>query len=384
MTRLLAGALGAACMVAMDGEPLPAQWGGSVALEGQAFPSAWREGLEFGLSFTTRGVVELGGGASRLAIEPFLLLDPAGGRTLFDLPELAWTATWEDWGIEIGSAVVVWGVTESTHLVDVLNQRVPRSTTRGYQRLGQPMVSGTWFTGSGAVEAFLLPGFRERPYAGRAGQVWSELRIDDASSRGEERHGRHAVDWAVRWSYAAGQWDLALSHFSGRSRDPEFDEGRGTDGTPVSRPVYPLVDQTGIELQWTRVGWLVKLEGLARSGGPERYGALAGGVEYALADHLSFFMEYTFDSRGSRATTSLEHDAFVGGRLLTHEAELEAGLYIDPGSGNRIGRAAVRRRLIERLSVALEARCFWGQGAREPPHALRQESFLSLTLRAAF
>ena len=150
------------------------------------------------------------------------------------------------------------------------------------------------------------------------------------------------------------------------------------------RPTYPLVDQTGIEVQWTHAAWLFKLEGTTRSGGPGRDQALAGGVEYVVADYLSFFMEYAYDSRGSKATTSLERDAFIGGRLLTHEGSLEAGFFVDTSSGNRIGRAAARRRLSERLTLGLQARAFWGDAGREPAHAMRQGSFLSIELTTSF
>jgi len=362
--------------------PGTAQWRASAALEGLAYPGDDRDGPDLDLLATARGALTLGHGPSSLFVEPFMLLNLTGGRARFDLTELAWVASLGGWEISAGSRTVAWGVTESTSAVDVINQRLPRATARGFRRLGQLQLSAARFFSAGTLEAWILPGFRERPMDGFEGRLWGEGPVSDESVR-EGRSGRHVVDWAVRWSQSAGAWDLGLSHFSGRSRTPYFERAPDPSTEAPWVPDYPLIDQTGIDVQWTPSRWLVKLEAVTRADDRGRHEAVTGGLEYAVADYLSLFGEYAFDSRGSASTTSFEHDAFLGARLLTHEADLEGGMFVDTDSGNRIFRLSGHVRLDGRWSAGIELRTFGGDAAREPAQALRQGSLLSLALRVS-
>ena len=59
------------------------------------------------------------------------------------------------------------GVTESRHLVDVLNQVDGVEDIDEEDRLGQPMINISTQRDWGSVDLFVLPGFRERTFAGQ-------------------------------------------------------------------------------------------------------------------------------------------------------------------------------------------------------------------------
>ena len=62
-------------------------------------------------------------------------------RNLIDIQELSWIRVGEDWELRAGVRKVFWGVTESRHLVDVINQLDFTEGLDGEEKLGQPMVN---------------------------------------------------------------------------------------------------------------------------------------------------------------------------------------------------------------------------------------------------
>ena len=62
-------------------------------------------------------------------------------RTHGDIRELAWLHAAEDWELNVGISKVFWGVTESIHLVDIINQSDLVENIDGEDKLGQPMVN---------------------------------------------------------------------------------------------------------------------------------------------------------------------------------------------------------------------------------------------------
>ena len=172
-----------------------------------------------------------------------------------------------------------------------------------------------------------------------------------------------------------------MSHFSGRSRDPILVSHQVDSETALS-PLHEMTNQTSLEVQWTLGRWLLKGEGLTRTWGGERIGALAVGAEYVLFDYFSLFLEYLSDSRGSDAPTSYENDIFLGGRVMFDGGSLSVGAFLDTESGNRLGRATLLRSLTDRMAVRLEATWFGGDPLAEPSNALRHDSSLSVALVA--
>ena len=108
------------------------------------------------------------------------------------------------------------------------------------------------------------------------------------------------MDFAARWFHTLSVFDIGVSHFSGTSREPEL--------RPILAgklaPYYPVIDQTGLDIQATIGGWLFKFEGITRSGfGLERYSALGTGFEYTFGNvaqtgvDIGLVGEYFYDER---------------------------------------------------------------------------------------
>lgn len=366
-----------------------AQWRGELTLAGRAFRgpvgSADPPGSELDFEFSPQLAVAWGDGSHRVDIRPFARVDLLGhARTRLDLRDLAWTGVWDAWIVSAGMREVFWGVTESSNPVDILNQRSPVASYEGYEKLGQPMVSLGLARAWGLLQLTLLPGFREREFAGRAGNVWSPIALDEGPAEFESGAGRRHVDWAVRWSHTIGDVDLAVTHFAGTSREPTLTPGVSEDGSEIRVPFYELTHATGVELQWTTGAWLWKAEASTRTSVAGRYAAGVAGMEYAVADYLGLSAEFALDTRGGEAMTSFENDAYVGARLWLPDGQARVGLFVDVRSGHRILRTSLRKRLSDRFTAEVGVRWFGGDPAAEPPSANRQESLLWLAISTYF
>ncbi|RMG57863.1 MAG: hypothetical protein D6717_04045, partial [Gammaproteobacteria bacterium] len=106
-------------------------------------------------------------GAQSFTFVPFYRWDSAGGeRTHGDIRELNLYGRSGDWEWRAGVGKVFWGVAESNHLVDVVNQIDGVEDLDGEDKLGQPMINLSVSRDWGEVEYFLLPYFRERNWPG--------------------------------------------------------------------------------------------------------------------------------------------------------------------------------------------------------------------------
>ena len=74
-----------------------------------------------------------------------------------------------EWELRVGVDRVFWGVAESQHLVDIINQVDFVEHPDGESKLGQPMVHLTWSGDWGALELFGLSGHRARTFPGPVG-----------------------------------------------------------------------------------------------------------------------------------------------------------------------------------------------------------------------
>ena len=88
-----------------------------------------------------------GGGVSRYRLS-FATTMQISRRTHADLREAYFLIFGEigdgEWELRVGIDQVFWGVTESQHLVDVVNQIDLVEHPNGVSKLGQPMVNITW------------------------------------------------------------------------------------------------------------------------------------------------------------------------------------------------------------------------------------------------
>src|SRR5262249_48821857 len=254
-------------------------------------------------------------GKQSFTITPFARLDQHDSeRTHFDIRELTWLKAGEGWELRLGIRKVFWGVTESQHLVDIINQTDLVENLDGEDKLGQPMVNLALIRRWSTLDLFVFPGSRGRKVPARKGRLRTALpplRVDNDRAVYESGRGRGHIDWAARWSRTFGEWDVGLSHFYGTSREPRL---LPDVGGKALVPHYDLIHQTGLDAQWTKGKWLWKLEAIRRSGQGAGFTALTGGFEYTLSNFagsradVGLIAEYLYDQRGNNATTPFQDD----------------------------------------------------------------------------
>jgi hypothetical protein len=328
-------------------------------------------------------------------VQPFLRLDSMDAeRTHWDLREFWLRKTWSDVDVTFGVGKVFWGVAESQHLVDTINQTDWIENIDGEEKLGQPMVHTSWYAGEmGVLDFFFLLYFRERTFPGDKGRLRFDpvVLIDDASyeSSMEQWH----PDFAVRWSKVLSEFDIGLHFFSGTSRDPIFEFVTLSSGESALRPVYNLMSQVGVDAQWTHEGWLLKLEGLARDGRGQHFQAAVGGFEYTFyglwesSIDMGLLGEYHFDNRWDSALTPFNHDVFAGTRWTwndTHDSAVLAGTFWDHVNHSTTLRLEFERRLGERFTVSLETQWMVSADPNDFAYFFRRDGFVELELRTWF
>jgi hypothetical protein len=331
-------------------------------------------------------------GTDRLTLAPFLRWDGHNGnRSHADLREASWLHIGEDWDLVVGLDKVFWGVTESRHLIDIINQDDRVEDIDGEDKLGQAMVNLNLLRDWGTTSIFVLPGFRERTFPESDARLRgpSPIADDDASfdSGAEDRH----VDLALRWAHTVEDWDIGLSHFQGTSREPRLLPRPRAGGGTEFLPHYDQIDQTGLDLQLTRDAWLWKLEAMTRGGHGDRFLAAVGGLEYTrfgifgTGADLGLLAEYLYDGRDQdRApATSANDDIFLGTRLALNDAQDTSallGAVIDRDSQATLLFVEAERRIGDSWKVELEGRFLLNMPDDDPQAGIRDDDFITLRL----
>jgi hypothetical protein len=374
------------------------EWSGYAALEGRAFqhdPSDVRQhGDSLSFAIQPEYYREWNHGDSALLFVPFVRVDEDDGqRSHIDIRELNWVRVTRDREMRIGVGKVFWGVTESQHLVDIINQTDLVESFDGEEKLGQPMIRLGFVRDWGNLDLFVLPGFRERTFPGVHGRLRSVLPVDTDAARYASASRDTHIDFALRYFRSIGRWDIGLSHFSGTSREPRLVPGIDERGIPVLIPYYDTIDQSGLDVQYTRDAWLWKLELITRSGQGDRFSALTGGFEYTFfgvfdsAMDVGILAEYLFDDRHDHAGTPFENDLFLGMRLALndiHGSQALIGVIRDLDDGAKIFSVEASRRFGEHWKLELEARLFSDVPRDDVLHGLRNDDFVELDLRYYF
>lgn len=317
-----------------------------------------------------------------LQVVPFLRLDEQDAeRRHADLREAFWSHAGEHHELRAGVRRVFWGVTEGVHLVDVINQTDLVENPDGEEKLGQPMLNLSLERDNHTLDFFLLAGARERRYPGRDGRFRLPWVVDDTLTRWESARESARVDGALRWLWNDGPWWLAVSGFSGTAREPLLEPvldvtqlvpapggvGFAPGYEPVLRPVYPLMEQVGLELQFTTGDCLWKLEGIDRHGSGRAYQAWDAGLEYTQvglagsAVDLGWLLEVLHDSRGAGATTAFADDVLLGWRVAFNDAaasQLLLYTIVDRQTRERLVSLEGSYRVRDALTLSLQARSF--------------------------
>jgi hypothetical protein len=336
-------------------------------------------------------------GSQNIVFTPFARIDDQDDeRTHFDIRELLWTKYEGDWTIRAGIGKVFWGVAESQHLVDVINQTDLIENIDGEEKLGQQMLNIAYTSDIGTFDFFILPGFRERTFPGEDGRLRLIPKVADDhviyESGAKEKH----IDFAVRWAHTLGDWDIGLAHFHGTTRDPQY-VPVFNGGTLVEfRTIYEIIDQTSIDVQAVKGSWLWKLEVFSRGGqGSGRFEAATAGFEYTFSGvfesgaDLGLLAEYLYDSRDRiELTTPYDDDVYLGTRLGfndTQSTELLVGVILDRGSSEWAYSIEGSRRIGESLKATIEARGFANNNPKNLiAYPVRNDDYIMFKLEKFF
>lgn len=325
---------------------------------------------------------------------PFARLDSRDSRrTHFDIREAYWLHVSEEWELLAGVNRVFWGVAESNHLVDIINQWDLVEDIDGEDKLGQPMVNLSTQQDWGAVSLFVMPWFRERTFPGKNGRLRFPL-VSDGNPDYQSSDEQRRLDVALRYSHYIGEWDFGVYYFNGTSREPRF--LLNSNATRLV-PFYDLIKQVGTDIQFTHEGWLWKFEGLWRAQHGDHFLAAVGGFEYTLyqlarsAADLGLLLEYSRDGRSSNLADAppiaLDDDIFMGTRLTLNDvqdSELLAGFIVDRDTRTLQLTVEAERRLSDHWNMELESRWFTNSGNSDVVSAFRDDSYVTLRLSRYF
>ena len=331
-------------------------------------------------------------GDQRASLIPYLRWDATDDeRSLVDLREAYWAFEGDDYEVLVGANTVFWGVTESVHLVDIINQTDFAGDIDGEDKLGQPMVSLMLQRDWGEITAFVMPYFRERTFAGVDGRFRPPVPVDTDLALYESSNEEAHIDLALRYSHYIGDIDIGLHAFSGTSREPRFVPA--ADGQSLL-PVYDQIDQVGVDLQYTKEAWLWKLEAVARDGVSHSFAAAVGGFEYTLyqvsesSADIGLLLEYQYDGRDEfEPVTIADNDVFVGTRLALNDIQdtaVLAGVAYDVDTGETFVNIEAERRFGQDWFGELRVRAFSGAEQGDTTFWLQQDDYVQLSLSRYF
>ncbi|MDH3760225.1 MAG: hypothetical protein OEU50_04530 [Gammaproteobacteria bacterium] len=331
-------------------------------------------------------------GDSRASIIPYLRYDQTDDeRSLADLREAYWAKEAESYELLIGVNTVFWGVTESLHLVDIVNQTDAVADIDGEDKLGQPMINLELQRDWGRVSVYVLPFFRERSFAGADGRLRAPLPVDTGNPRYESSEQENHVDLALRYSHYVGSVDIGVNAFSGTSREPRL----LADATGnVLVPYYDQIDQLGLDLQYTGDAWLWKLEAIARESQNDSFTAAVGGFEfifYQVADtaaDIGLLIELQYDGRDDGEPLTLaDNDLFAGIRLALNDSQdtaVLAGVGYDLETSETYVNIEADRRLGDNYVLELRARFITNANPQDTSYAIENDDYLQLQLSRYF
>jgi hypothetical protein len=324
-------------------------------------------------------------------------------RTHVDIREANWSFEARDWDFNLGISKVFWGVTESRHLVDVINQTdliedidqedklgqpmVNFNLQRQEDKLGQPMVNFNLQRDFGRFEFYVLPWFRERTFAGSDGRLRPPLPIDTDNPIYESDDEQSHVDFAVRYSHYFGDVDIGIYLFDGTSREPRFLIAPEGDRL---LPYYEQMTQAGVELQYTHDAWLWKLEAITRNTTDDDFQAVVAGFEYSFygirdsSADLGILLEYMYDGRSTDAPpVSSDNDLFAGARFALNDAQdtsVLAGLAVDLDTNEFFFNVEAERRFGDSLLAELRIRAFGNAKVGDASYSVENDDYIQLRL----
>jgi hypothetical protein len=327
-------------------------------------------------------------GNQRISIVGFARMDSVDDeRTHADLREAYWGLDGNDWDLTAGISKIFWGVTESRHLVDVINQTDLVEGIDEESKLGQPLVNFNLQRDYGRFGLFVMPYFRERTFPGVDGRFRAPLVVDTDNPIYESSKEENHVDLALRYSHYIGDVDIGVHVFDGTSREARFVVAPEGDRL---LPVYDQMAQVGVDVQYTAEAWLWKLEAIARDTRVDSFMAAVGGFEYTFygindsAADVGVLLEYLYDDRNKLSPpTASDNDLFVGTRFALNDPDdtsVLAGIAVDLDTQELFLNVEAERRFGDNLSVELLLRSFMNASPSGGMNAVKQDDYVQFRL----
>ena len=331
---------------------------------------------------------------------PFFRIDNAdSNRSHSDLREayFLWFGEAGDaseWELRLGVDRVFWGVAESNHLVDIVNQTDLVEHPYDEIKLGQLMAHLTYSGDWGVAEIFAMPHHRLRTFPGRDGRLRSPFFVDNKQTSYESAAEEKHVDWAARYSHSIGYFDIGVSVFDGTSREPYLNP---VDGILI--PHYEQIRQFGLDALMVAGPWLFKLEAIRRTGGRDLIGRENDYAAYILGGEYTFYSifdsavdltllgEWNKDERGANSTDDLNNDFFLAGRFMfndVHNTAITVAAVKDTELDTSTLTIEFGRRLSDQWELDLEWVKFLKTDNKDIVYGLRNDSYVALALTYNF
>ncbi len=366
-----------------------------LAIIGQAFNSSDNSDAadqRLGLNLQTRLTHNTKSGNGTFVFQPFVSWDQRDDeRNHTDIRELNYLHAFDNWEVQAGIGKVFWGVAESNHLVDVINQTDALEGIDGEDKLGQPMLRVSRLFEQSTLEFFALPGFRERAFLGPDSRFYLGLPIDDDKAQFQSDDGDNHVDYALRLSGYAGDLDYGVAYFDGTSREPSFIPGN--EAGSVFLPYYAQMQQWSVDAQYTKEAWLWKLEALNNEQSSGSYSAAVAGLEYTffgLRDGVldtGVLLELHQDSRDDATNVLLQNDVFIGTRLAFNDevdTALLVGGFVDLDDESTSLRVEGSRRVLTDAKLSIEGQIFGDIDPENRSFGFKDNDYIQLELQLFF
>ena len=304
-----------------------------------------------------------------------------------DFQKFKYAYYFDDVTLKVGNEIVFWGVNETFNIVDIINQSNLAENISGTKKLGQPMASISYSRDYGTFDIYLMPYFRERPFSGKEGRPRLLFEVDKNSITYESSAKKRKIDFALRYSTVIDDLDIGLSHFYGNNRTPVLSPNPLTLKFDTH---YPVLSQTGIDIQATKGPWLYKLETVSAKEGSERHLGAAGGIEYTYygirntQSDLGVIVEYAFDDRNDNP---FNNEGIIGLRWSMNDVKsssLLAGYLFDMrGNSNRF-QTEFEQRITDDLKLFLDLSLNGSIDETDFTHQFKEDSQITIKIAKYF
>tara|TARA_B110000196_G_scaffold143255_1_gene123899 strand:+ start:3492 stop:4721 length:1230 start_codon:yes stop_codon:yes gene_type:complete len=328
----------------------------------------------------------------RMSFIPFARWDENDKkRSHFDFREAYWAYQNKDVELLLGLNKVFWGVAESVHLIDIINQTDLVENINQEEKLGQPMIRLAFQEDYGLLSLYLLPYFRERSFPGSDGRFRGETVINADNAKYQSSSKRKHTDFAIRYSHYFGDVDLGLYYFNGTNRDPRLSMEGNNSELLLN---YDQIEQIGLDLQYTYSSWLWKLESFIRDGYADSIFAGVAGFEYTFyqifdgASDIGILFEYQYDDRSSaESMTTADNDFFFGSRWTSNnmnDGSILVGVVLDKKTSETFYSIEAKTRLKENFLLSLELKAITNSELGEPNFPQSRDDYLEIQISHFF